>query len=82
MKAKIIEAREGWYGATTANTGMSQRDKLEETMRNLATVLGAKVVRKACIQDGSYIYAIGSDSYQSASNLILDLSRKIVGQRS
>jgi hypothetical protein len=77
-KAEIIEVREGTYGATTENTRIPQRAKLEETIANLATVLGAKIVKKATIQDGSNIYAVDDESYQTASNVILHLSRKLV----
>jgi len=81
-KVKIIEAKEGTYGATLENTRMRQRDKLEETMVNLASFLGATVIKRACIQGGSYIYSVDSDSFQSASNVILDLSRKVAIQQS
>ncbi len=78
-KAKIIYVKEGIYHATTKNTHIRQRDKLEETMVNLATFLGAKVVKRGTIQDGSYIYSVDGDSYQSASNTILQLSRRVIG---
>jgi hypothetical protein len=79
-RAKIIQVKENIYGATNENTRISQRDKLEETMVNLATFLGAKVVKRGTILDGSYIYSVNSDPYQSASNTILHLSRKVAGQ--
>jgi hypothetical protein len=76
-KAKIVDIKQAVYGATTANTHIRQRDKLEETMVNLATFLGAKVVKRARILDGSYIYSVDGYSYQSASNTILQLSRRL-----
>jgi hypothetical protein len=80
-KAKIVEVQQDVYKSTLENRGMRQRDKLEETIVNLASFLGAKAVKKACIQDGSYMYSVDSGTYQSASNVILELSRKIVGQQ-
>jgi len=65
------------YGATTENTHLSLREKLEETMLNLATHLGGRIVHKALIRDGSYIYAVDDESFQSASNTILSLSRRL-----
>lgn len=79
-KAKIIDVKESSYAATNENNRIRQRDKLEETMVNLATFLGAKVVRRARILDGSYIYSINEDPYQSASNAILHLSRRVVAR--
>lgn len=76
-RAMIVDVKEGTYGATTENTRISQRDKLEETIVNLATFLSAKVVKRAMILDGSYIYSVDDYSYQSASNTILHLSRRI-----
>ncbi len=81
-RAKIVDVKQEVYGATNENTRVRQRDKLEETIVNLATFLGAKEVRRAHILDGSYIYSVNNDSYQSASNTILHLSRKIAGMSS
>ncbi|MGY3587147.1 hypothetical protein ACVIGB_003794 [Bradyrhizobium sp. USDA 4341] len=80
--AKIVVVMEGTYAATTENARIPQREKLEETMVNLATFLGAKLIKRATIQDGSYIYSVDDYSYQSASNTILHLSRRIARQRS
>jgi hypothetical protein len=49
-KAKIIEVKEGPYGATMKNTRVPQREKLEETIVNLPSFLGAKVIKRALIQ--------------------------------
>jgi hypothetical protein len=62
-RAKIIHVKESVYASTTKNTRISQRDKLEETMVNLATFLGARVVKSGTILDGSYIYSVNSDAY-------------------
>ena len=82
-KTKIVQAptpERGYYVATTKNTDLSQRDTLEETMINLATVLGIKQIHKALTARQSYIYEVqhaGFGSYQSASNTILELSRAV-----
>jgi hypothetical protein len=78
-RAKIIDIKQDIYFATTENTHILQRDKLEETLVNLATFLGAKAVKRARVRDGSYKYSVNADSYQSASNTILHLSRRVVG---
>ncbi|MET4032089.1 hypothetical protein ABIB94_006827 [Bradyrhizobium sp. JR7.2] len=78
-RAKIVDAKEGIYGATIENTGIRQRDKLEEAIVNLATVLGAKIIKRGFTARGSYIYSVDEYPYQSASNTILHLSRKIAG---
>lgn len=87
-KVKIIEAPQpssGFYGATTKNTGLSQRETLEEIMINLATSLGIKVIHKAMTARYSYIYEAqhpGFSSFQSASNTILELSRALAKKSS
>ena len=83
-KTKIITAprpSSGSYGATIKNTGLSQRETLEETMINLGTALGVKEIHKALTARDSYIYEVklpGFGSFQSASNTILELSRAVV----
>jgi hypothetical protein len=86
-KAKIVEAPKpssGYYGATTKNTGLSQRDTLEEVLINLATAVGAKVIHRAMTARFSYIYEVqhpGFTSFQSATNTILELSRALATRR-
>jgi hypothetical protein len=41
-RAKIVDVKQSSFGATTKNTSIRQRDKLEETMVNLANFLGRK----------------------------------------
>ncbi|MGV2464398.1 UNVERIFIED_CONTAM: hypothetical protein QO022_38515, partial [Pseudomonas aeruginosa] len=84
-KAKIIQApkpQNGFYVGTTKNTGLSQRESLEEIMINLATALGVNEIHKALTARDSYIYEPQKKglyfSYQSATNTILDLSRKVL----
>lgn len=83
-KTKIITAprpSSGSYCGTIKNTGISQRETLEEIMINLATALGAKEIHKALTARYNYIYEVQHPefgSFQSASNTILELSRAVV----
>lgn len=85
-KTKIITAPKpssGSYNGTIKNTGLSQRETLEETMINLASALGAKEIHKALTDRFSYIYEVqypGLSSFQSASNTILELSRVLASK--
>ncbi len=81
-KAIIVAADPGVLLTALENTGMPQRDKLEETIVNLASFLGAKVIKRGLTQRGAYFYSVDTGSYESASNIILSLSRRIVGGRS
>lgn len=50
-------------------------------MRNLATALGHSVIYKQENSSGSYFYKVANASFsqfQSASNTILELSRKLI----
>lgn len=83
-KTTIVQApkpQNGFYGGTIKNTGLDQRETLEEIMVNLATALGIKEIYKAGTARGSTIYEPQGKgffySYQSASNTILELSRDV-----
>lgn len=86
VRAQIIKApttNQGWFGATTKNTDLSQRDTLEEIIINLATALEIKNVHKRQNSRGSYFYEVqasGFTGFQSASNTILALSRRLSHQ--
>lgn len=86
VRAQIIKAptkNEGWFGATTKNTDLSQRDTLEEIIVNLASALEIENVYKRQNSRGSYFYEVqasGFSSFQSASNTILELSRQLSRQ--
>ena len=85
-KAKILTAPPtglGFIPTTTKNTGISQRQTLEETMINLATSIGVKEIYKTLSARGAYFYQVqakGFSSYQSASNTILELSQHIAAK--
>jgi len=82
-KAKIVDAPKtdrGSFGTNTRNTDLSQRATLEEIIVNLATNLGIKEIYKQESARGSYFYSVQSSGwlgFQSASNTILELSRKL-----
>lgn len=81
--AKIVHAPKtdkGSFGTDTSNTDLSQRATLEEIIVNLATHLGIAEIYKQESARGSYFYSVQSTSllgFQSASNTILQLSRKL-----
>jgi len=83
-RAQIVKApptQQGWFGTTTKNTDLSQRETLEEIMVNLATLLGAKTIHKQLGSRGGYFYEVqaqGFTCFQSASNTILELSRRLL----
>lgn len=65
---------------TTKNTDVSQRQALEEIICNLASCVGASEVYKAQGSRGGIYYEIqapGFLGFQSATNTILELSRKL-----
>ncbi|MHB8057427.1 MAG: hypothetical protein ACYDHC_05980 [Desulfuromonadaceae bacterium] len=70
----------GFIPTTIKNTGITQRETLEEIIINLATIIGAKEIYKTQDARGSYLYVVqaqGFSCFQSASNTILELSRKL-----
>lgn len=81
--AKIVprpETNTGNIPTTTTNTHVSQRETLEEIIINLATIIGAKNIYKTQSARGGYFYEVqapGFSCFQSASNTILELSRKL-----
>ncbi|WP_186083620.1 hypothetical protein [Burkholderia gladioli] len=88
-RAVIVEGDSDWNGGkgfitTTRNTGLSQRETLEETIVNLATLLGFKQIGWKKGARGGTFYKVMDEgthqAYQSASNCILDLSRLLVKQ--
>jgi len=86
--AKIVSGNPdlpgGGFATTTENTGLSQRETLEQTLCNLAAVLGAEEVHRIANSRGSIFYSVRgkgvSTMYQSASNLALELSRLLVAR--
>lgn len=80
MRAKFVAGKvgqSGGYSGTTEHRHLSQREKLEEAILNLATALGAATVERANAQSGA-IYRVAPDSFQSASNTIVSLSRRLL----
>lgn len=87
MKKAVIQKNPSNGGrsftTTTANTGISQRTTLEECICNLATALGHSVVYKQESSRGAFFYRLAEDRtsiFQSATNTVLDLSRRLLQQ--
>lgn len=86
IRPKIVQAPESdrkWFGTTTKNTNLSQRETLEEIIINLSSLLGAKEIHKTENARGSFFYEVqapGFSCYQSASNTILELSRALASK--
>lgn len=82
-KAKIISAPtngDRTFLTTIKNTSISQRETLEEVIINLASALKIEVIHTNRNSRGSYFYEVqakGFAGFQSASNTILELSRKL-----
>lgn len=70
------------FRSSTHNTGLSQRETIEESLCNLAAVFGAEEIQRITSSRGSLFYKIQTGdmtiSYQSASNVILELSRHLL----
>lgn len=85
-RAKIVKAPptdRNYFVTTTKNTAISQRETLEEVIVNLATALGAEIVHRQLGSRGAYFYEVQASSlsgFQSASNTILELSRKLANR--
>ncbi|WP_375066891.1 hypothetical protein AB9L18_10355 [Stenotrophomonas lactitubi] len=80
-RAKLVQtprSSRGYFITTTANTSLSQRASLEETLLNLATALSAEVVETQKNARGAQFYRVegaGLIVFQSATNTILTLSQ-------
>jgi len=79
MTVKIVNGPEkGSFTTTTARTGISQHQKLETTMINLCKCLGiTKIFRISSSRNSKFYKPDGPYTYQSASNIILELSDEI-----
>jgi hypothetical protein len=78
--AKIVDAgpsESGYISSTSDNRDLPARQKIEETIINLASVLGYKIVRRVTLRDGTTMYCVDSTFHRGA-NVILELSRLIV----
>ena len=81
-KARIVCATSSGKSFTTSTkcTGMNQRETLEAIILNLADHLGVEKLFKTTSARGSYFYCPdkgGALIYQSATNTILEMSRKM-----
>jgi chromosome segregation ATPase len=83
-RVEIVDARpssSGLIHSTRENRDISAREKIEETIVNIATALGCKTVTRAVIRDGTSMYSVDGGIFQRGANTILDLSRSIVGMQ-
>jgi hypothetical protein len=81
-KARIVYASSTGKGfaTSTKNTGMNQRETLEAIILNLADHLGIEEIFKTTSACGSNFYCPNGNGawlYQSATNTILEMSRKM-----
>lgn len=80
MNVEIVRGPEtGVVGTTRERTSVSQGDKLELTMKNLCYCLGIKKIywiRSS--REAKFYRPEGPYIYQSASNIILELSEELV----
>lgn len=78
-RAKLVQAlhpSSGYFITTAANTGLSQRASLEQTLLNFATSLSAEVVETQKNARGAQFYRVegaGLTAFQSGTNTILTL---------
>jgi len=80
------ETFNGSFGITEKNTGLSQRETLENTIINLSTCLKIEEIHRVTSSRSAVFYAPQEPSlkshhrmkYQSASNTILELSKKLL----
>ena len=82
-KARFVPAKVNsnthWYGTTSENKRLSQREKLEEAILNLATALGIEEVERVELAERAGTqYAVPPKLLQSASNTIVTLSQMVL----
>lgn len=79
MNVQIVRGPEkGVVGTTRERTSIPQADKLELTMKNLCHCLGIKKIYWILSsRDAKFYRPEGAYSYQSASNIILELSEEL-----
>ena len=82
-QTKIVNAPKtdrGFFTSSIKNTDISQRATLEEIIANISSSLGIELVYKRQNSRGAYFYEVqasGFTGFQSATNTILELSRKL-----
>ena len=85
MTAHLVPGKPDLQGGRVKSSAdgrdLSPRQKVEETLTNLAAALGYRQVKRICMQDRTKMYAVDDEAYQCGTNLILDLSRKLLEKR-
>jgi hypothetical protein len=83
-RTKIVDAgpsSSGFIHSTLKNRDLPAREKIEETILNLASALEYKIVQRATLRDGTTIYRV-ENTFHRGANAILELSRLIVARAS
>ncbi|QKC81537.1 hypothetical protein EB232_07650 [Mesorhizobium sp. NZP2077] len=75
-----MSARE-WLGQQRPIGTCSPERRIEETIVNLATVLGFNTIERQTIRDATEMYRVGDMPFQRGANAILDLSRLLLGRQ-
>lgn len=78
---EIVYDKKNDFSVSSKHTKVSQNEKLERTMKNLCYSLGIRTIdMKIDSRLNTYYRPAGFMSYQSASNVILDLSIMSAGR--
>lgn len=78
-RTKIVDAApsvSGYISSTRENRDLPARQKIEETIINLASALEYKIIERTTLRDGTTMYRV-NDTFQRGANAILELSRLI-----
>lgn len=80
--AKMVDAgpsASGLISSTLENRDLPARQKIEETIINLASALEYRTVERATLRDGTTMYSVDKTFHRGA-NAILELSRLIAAK--
>jgi hypothetical protein len=81
-RTRIVEAEpaSGYIASSRQNRDLPARQKIEETILNLATALGHKIIRRITVRDGTTMYSVDGGIFQRGANAILELSRLVLAR--
>jgi hypothetical protein len=82
-RTRIVDAKpsaSGYIASTRQNRDLPAREKIEETILNLATALGHKIIQRTTVRDGTTMYSVDGGVFQRGANAILELSRLMVAK--
>jgi hypothetical protein len=75
--ARIVDAGpsdSGYISSTLENRDLPARQKIEETIINLASALEFKIIRRTTVRDGTTMYCVGSTFHRGANAILVSLS--------